>query len=60
MHGMHGLKEVDFIGTPEAMKEKMGARVEGYKHRVAEYKKKRKHMRAEAMKRIKSVQVQYL
>lgn len=60
MKEKHKLKEVNFIGSPEALKTKMGAKVAAYKHGVAEYKKKRKHEKAETMKRIKSVKVKYL
>jgi urocanate hydratase len=45
MHGMHGLKEVSFVGKPETIKEK--------KEDVMEHMKKRKHMRHEWLEKAK-------
>jgi len=54
------LGHTNFIGSPEALKHKAHEKMESYKQELAEHKKKRKHEKAETMKRIKSVKVKYL
>ena len=54
------LGQTNFIGSPEALKEKAKKKIKAYKKGVVAYTKKAKAMKAERLAKIKSVKVKYL